>query len=397
MTPVEDLVVVGGGIVGLATATAVVRRRPDWRVVVLEKEAEVGGHQSGHNSGVIHCGIYYRPGTAKARLCRLGAERMLAYCEDHAIRVGHPGKLIVATEANELRVLDELAGRAEANGVAGVRRIGPAEMAELEPHAAGLAALHCPTTAVVDFRDVTRALATGLDGRVRTGSAVISVVPDGPALRVLTVGGDLRARRLVNCGGLQADRIARWAGAEIPARIVPFLGEYLRLRNPASDLVRGLVYPVPLPDLPFLGVHLTRTVAGEVLAGPNALLALSREGYRRTSVHGRDAREVLGYGGSWRLARRLWRVGLEEWWRATNRGAFTAAARRLVPDLSEKDLEPHGAGVRAQAVAPDGRLVDDFVFGRSAGALHVISAPSPAATASLAIAEELAREVEALA
>jgi 2-hydroxyglutarate dehydrogenase len=376
-----DVAVAGGGIVGLAVARELLVRRPGARVVVLERAGAVGTGQTGHNSGVVHAGVYYAPGSLKARLCRRGGELLEAFCAEHGVALTRPGKVVVAVRADELGRLDELERRARANGVPGLRRLGPHALAEVEPHVRGVAALHSPASGVVDFAAVARALAddvTARGGEVRLGHAVTGVERrDGRTVLGLGAGDAVAARRAVICAGLGASRLAEAAGAGADPRIVPFRGAYLRLVPGARHLVRGLVYPVPDPRLPFLGVHLTRRHDGEVDLGPTALLAGG-----------------LRWPGTWRLAARFPRTGLAELRLAASRRAFVAACARYVPALSAADVRDGWAGTRAQAVARDGTLVDDFVLGTSAGALHVRNAPSPAATSALAIAEVLADRLD---
>jgi len=396
----SDVAVIGGGIVGLATARALLERAPRARVVVLEKEPELARHQTGHNSGVIHSGIYYRPGSAKARLCVEGARLMVDFCAAHGVRVERCGKVIVATRPEELPRLAALYERGVANGVRDLALIDPARLRELEPHAAGLRAIHSPHTAIVDFREVAAALARELAAagvRVETGAPVVAIARRGDETVLTTPRGEVRARGLVNCAGLYADRVARLAGAVPDVQIVPFRGEYYLLRPERRHLVRALIYPVPDPEFPFLGVHFTRTVHGEVEAGPNAVLAFAREGYRFGRVVPGELLETLRYRGFWAMARRYWRTGLYELYRSLSRRAFVRALQRLVPELRLEDVRRGGAGVRAQAVAPDGTLVDDFRIVAAPGAVHVLNAPSPAATASLAIGRHVASlAVEAL-
>ncbi|MFL5825731.1 MAG: L-2-hydroxyglutarate oxidase [Thermoleophilaceae bacterium] len=360
-----DVAVVGAGIVGLAVARELLERLPGMRVAVLEREDAIAQGQTGRNSGVIHGGIYYAPGSLKARLCVDGARALYEYCDAHGIEARRCGKVIVATEDGELPALDELERRGRANGVPGLRRLTPGELREIEPHARGVAALHSPATGVVDFAEVARSLSRdveALGGTVVTGCAVESVEAIG-------------ARFTVACAGGDADRLAVASGAPADPRIVPFRGAYMRLER--GDLVRGLIYPVPDPRLPFLGVHLSRHIDGEVMLGPTALLAGG-----------------LRWPGTWRVVRRHWRAGLEEIQRALSRRALAADASRLVPGIEPPDLMPGFTGTRAQAVARDGRLIDDFVLHETPRALHVRNAPSPAATASLAIAREIADRVE---
>jgi L-2-hydroxyglutarate oxidase len=389
----RDVVVVGGGIVGLATAWALRQARPDLGLAVLEKEPGLGRHQSGHNSGVIHSGIYYRPGSLKARLAVEGARRMVAFCREHGIRHAVCGKVIVAVEERELPVLDELARRGQANGVPGVSRLDPAALREVEPAVRGLAALHVASTGIADYPAVVETLARLLRDHgveVIPGVRVLGGRPEGSGLRLETSRGAVLAGRVVNCAGLYADRVARSLGAEPGVRIVPFRGEYHLLAPGRQDLVRGLVYPVPDPRLPFLGVHFTRRVDGSLEAGPNAVLAWAREGYSRLRLHPGELWETLTFPGFRRLVRRYGRQALEEYRRSFSKAAFAQALARLVPSVRPEDLRPGGAGVRAQAVDAEGRLLDDFHLVRDERAVHVLNAPSPAATASLAIGEHLA-------
>jgi L-2-hydroxyglutarate oxidase len=377
-----DLVVVGAGIVGLACARELARRHPDRGVVVLERADRVGAGQTGANSGVVHRGLYYRPGSLKARLCVEGAREMLELCAAHRVASSVPGKVVVATSAAEVPRLDELERRARANGVPGLRRIGPRELAELEPHVRGVAALHSPETALADFAGAARACAADLEaagGQVVLGAGVSGLAARGRRLHVTHARGELVARGAVVCAGGAASSLARAAGAPEDPRIVPFRGAYFRLRPEKAALVRGLVYPVPDPALPFLGVHLTAHEGGEVLVGPTALLGSAR---------------ALTWPGTWRMLRRHWRAGVEELRHALRPATLAAAARRFVPEIEDGDLEPAWAGTRAQAVGRDGALLDDFAFSETPRALHVRNAPSPAATSALAIARYVADRVE---
>jgi L-2-hydroxyglutarate oxidase len=388
-----DVLVIGGGIVGLSTAYALTRAAPGTRVTVLEKEPGPARHQTGRNSGVIHSGVYYRPGSLKARYAVSGAAEMVEFCAEHDIPHAVTGKLIVATAREELPRLHALVQRGRENGIA-VRELCGAQIAEYEPEVDGLAAIHVGTTGVCDFTAVTRRLAQGAreaGAEIRYGARVTRVDrrPDR-GVAVLTADGDVvRGRVLVNCAGLHCDEIARRTGDEPGARIVPFRGEYYELARP--ELVRGLVYPVPDPAFPFLGVHLTRGVDGGVHVGPNAVPALAREGYDWRTVRPRELAETLSWPGSWHLARRHWRYGTGELHRSLSKEAFTRAVRRLLPAVREDDLVPAAAGVRAQAVLRDGTLADDFLIQETARAVHVLNAPSPAATASLPIGREVAR------
>ena len=390
------VVVIGGGIVGLATAHAL-STGPLGAPLVLEAEGRVAAHQTGHNSGVIHSGLYYRPGSRKARNCVEGRAAMVRFCDEHGIAHERCGKIVVATSAAELPALDELARRAEANGLAGVRRISPEEIREREPHATGLAGLLVPDTGIVDFADVARALARLVEaagGTIRTGARVVGVRRDGAELVVETTQGPVRCRHLVNCAGLHSDRVARLCGLATTLRIVPFRGEYYELVPERRDLVRHLVYPVPDPRFPFLGVHFTRTIHGDVEAGPNAVLALRRHGYARTSFSARDTGELLAFGGFWRMAARHWRDAAGEVHRSLSTRAFVRALQRLVPELRPADVRRAGSGVRAQAVEPSGALVDDFRIVEADRMIHVLNAPSPAATASLSIGRTIATLAE---
>jgi (S)-2-hydroxyglutarate dehydrogenase len=392
-----DVAVVGGGILGLATARELQRRRPDARIVVLEREPELARHQTGANSGVAHAGIYYKPGSLKARLCVEGIRALYDFCDEHGVAYERCGKVIVALEPSELARLDEIEARGRANGVPGLRRVDARGLAEIEPHAAGIAALHSPFTGIVDFAAVARALAGELragGATIATGCAVGAIAPAGHEAIVTHAHGVLRARRVVTCAGAWSDRIAVAAGADPDPRIVPFRGGYLRLRPEARGLVRGLIYPVPDPDLPFLGVHVTRRIDGEVLLGPSALLVGARDAYNLTTVRLADVRDTVAWPGTWRMMRRWWRTGLTELRLATSRRAFVAACARYVPGLGPGDVLPGPAGVRAQAVGRDGTLVDDFVVHQAGGAVHVRNAPSPAATSSLALARLIADQVD---
>ena len=381
-----DVVIVGAGIVGLATAREALMRRPGTHVTVLEREAQVAAHQTSHNSGVIHSGVYYTPGSLKARLCVDGARRLYELCDELAIGAQRCGKLIIARAAGELPRLDELERRAKANGVR-VRRLTGGEIPDVEPHARGVAALHSPDTGIVDYAQVARALRADVEARggvVVTGCAVEAI---GAGL-VRHAGGVTRAPLVVACAGVQADRLAVRSGAPAEPRIVPFRGAYFRLRRP--ELVRALIYPVPDPALPFLGVHLTRRVQGDVVAGPTALPVGARDAYRLARVRPADVLDTLAWPGTWRMAWRWRRHALRELGYAASRAAYAREARTLVPELTTDDLQPGFAGIRAQALGRDGALLDDFAFSEQAGALHVRNAPSPAATASLAIAVEIA-------
>lgn len=387
-----DVLVIGGGIVGLSAAYAITRAAPGTRVAVLEKERGPARHQTGRNSGVVHSGIYYRPGSLKARYTVRGATEMFKFCAEYGVEHAVTGKLIVATRRDELPRLHALVQRGRENGIA-VRELGAAQIADHEPQVRGLAAIHVGTTGICDYGAVARRLAEASGADIRYGARVVRVDRrPGRGVAVLTAAGDIvRGRVLVNCAGLHCDEIARATGDDPGMRIVPFRGEYYELTRP--ELVRGLVYPVPDPAFPFLGVHLTRGIHDDVHVGPNAVPALAREGYDWATVRPRELGGTLGWPGSWAVARRHWRYGAGELRRSLSKKAFTAAVRRLLPAVTEADLRPAAAGVRAQAVLRDGTLVDDFLIRESARAVHVLNAPSPAATASLPIGREVARRV----
>ncbi|OAR24137.1 hydroxyglutarate oxidase [Streptomyces sp. ERV7] len=385
-----DVLVIGGGIVGLSTAYALVQASPGTRVTVLEKEDGPARHQTGRNSGVIHSGIYYRPGSLKARFGVRGAAEMVAFCAEQGIAHEVTGKLIVATERSELTRLHALVQRGRENGIP-VRELGPAQIAEYEPEVRGLAAIHVGTTGVCDFPAVAARLAelSGAEIRYGTEAVRISRRPEAGVAVLTSTGAVIRARALVNCAGLHCDRVARLAGDDPGVRIVPFRGEYYELARPG--LVKGLVYPVPDPAFPFLGVHLTRGVDGGVHVGPNAVPAAAREGYDWRTVRPAELAATLSWPGTWRIAARHWRYGAGEIHRSLSRRAFTEAVRRLLPAVRDEDLRPAPSGVRAQAVLRDGTLVDDFLIREAPRTIHVLNAPSPAATASLPIGREVAR------
>jgi L-2-hydroxyglutarate oxidase LhgO len=389
-----DVVVVGGGIIGLATARALQSARPGLKLAVIDKEHELGRHQSGRNSGVLHSGVYYAPGSLKAGLCRRGKAAMERFADEHAIPFRKLGKLIVAVDGSELPRLAELRLRADANGVPDLRDLSGEEIAEIEPSVVGVRALHVPHTGVIDYGAVLLALADEIRGRgadFLLGREARSVSETARGVAVETPQGPLDAGAVIACAALQSDRLAQRSGVAAATRIVPFRGDYYTLHGASAGLVRGLVYPVPDPRFPFLGIHFTRRVDDTVLAGPNAVLALAREGYRRASFVRRDAIAALGFRGVWRFAFRYRRIAAAELWRDLSKRAFVADMRRYVPAVSGADATFGPSGVRAQAMRADGTLVDDFVIEGGNRAMHVLNAPSPGATASLAIGEELAR------
>jgi (S)-2-hydroxyglutarate dehydrogenase len=392
-----DIAVIGGGIVGLAAARELLRRRPGARLMVVEKERRLGMHQTGHNSGVIHSGLYYAPGSLKAKACVAGAAALMQYCEEKGIPFERCGKVIIARNPDEVPRLEELARRGAANGVPGLQLIDRERLQELEPHARGVRALWSPNTGIVDFGRVAAAYADdvqGAGGAIRTGHAVTGIRRVGGRTRLTTTAGDVEAGLVVACAGLYADRVAALGGARRSPRIVPFRGDYYVLHPERRHLVRNLIYPVPDPAFPFLGVHFTRRIDGAVWLGPNAVLAFAREGYRLTDINVRDLTTTLAFRGFRRLARRYWRTGMAEMWRDVSKRAFLASLQDYVPTLRMADLLPGPSGVRAQALADDGTLVDDFVIDTARGVYHVRNAPSPAATSSLAIGAMIADAVE---
>jgi len=392
-----DIAIIGGGIVGLATAMELLDRYPTLKLVVLEKEHELAQHQTGRNSGVIHSGIYYTPGSLKAKACVAGKARLLRFCDEHGVSYELCGKVIVATHEEELPRLEQLYQRGLANGVPGLEMIGPERLREIEPYAVGIKALYSPTTGIVDYGQVAQAYArevTSHGGEILLDHEVSSIEQRNGHYRLSTPADIVEARYVIGCAGLYADRVARLNGMLSTPQIVPFRGDYYVLQRERASMVRGMIYPVPDPRFPFLGVHFTRRMNGDVWLGPNAVLAFAREGYRRFDINLGEVWETLRYRGFRRLALKYWRVGLEEMYRDFNKAAFLKALQRYVPDLRLADLLPGSAGVRAQALAPDGTLVDDFVVNHQGGQLHVRNAPSPAATSSLAIADMIVDTAE---
>ena len=391
-----DVAVIGGGIVGLATAYELSTLHPDKRIVILEKEPTLAHHQTGHNSGVLHSGIYYKPGSLKATNCRKGKAMMETFCREQGIDYEICGKVIVAREPADMGPFETIYGRGVANGVA-CEKIGVERLHELEPHAVGLAAIHVPEAGIVNYRQVCERLAEVVrerGGEVRLGSGVRDIVPHADSLQIVTDNGDVNARYLVNCSGLHSDRLTKLSGQEPPVKIVPFRGEYFELKPDARKLVKNLIYPTPDPAFPFLGVHFTRMITSDegghhVECGPNAVLALGREGYTRMALNLLDLAETLTYPAFWKMAREHWKSGAAEMWRSFSKKAFVKALQRLVPEIRADDLEEAPAGVRAQALSPDGKLLDDFAVAEGERVVNVLNAPSPAATASLAIGEHV--------
>lgn len=394
----HDCIIVGGGIVGLATAYALLERQPGLRLLLLEKESELAAHQTGRNSGVIHSGIYYKPGSFKARFAREGSRSMVEFCRAHGLPHDVCGKVIVATRDAELPGLEKLFQRGLENGLP-VARLTPEQVREIEPHVKCLAGLKVPTTGITDYKQVCAKYAELVrqqGGEVTTGVEVRRLHPAGDTHRLATSRGDFEARFLINCAGLHSDRVAKLAGMRPQAKIVPFRGEYFELAPGRRHLVKTLIYPVPNPDFPFLGVHFTRMIDGSVHAGPNAVLAFKREGYRKTDFSARDTWETLTYGGFWKLAKKNLGEGLMEMRRSISKKLFVRSLQELIPEVTEADVIPCQAGVRAQALLPDGGMVDDFLFVEDRHAIHVCNAPSPAATASLQIGRAVAEKVPSL-
>jgi len=394
-----DVGIIGGGIVGLATAYELTRRYPGQGVIVLEKERGLAQHQTGHNSGVIHSGVYYKPGSAKARTCIRGAALLRQFCDESGVRYEECGKIIVARNEAELPMLDELHRRGSANGVPRLTLLSGGQLRDIEPHAAGLRALHVPTAAIVDYRKVAEALAartTAAGGVIKTAAAVRAVRETASEVVLETDSGTVRVRHYIACAGLQSDRVAGLAGSRPEARIIPFRGEYFELVPEKHHLVRGLIYPVPDPRFPFLGAHFTRVIDNGVEAGPNAVLALAREGYRKLDINLRDLGDTLAYPGFWKLIARHWRTAAGEVFRSLSKRAFAKELATLVPEITANDLVAAPSGIRAQALFSDGQLVDDFLMVEKGRSLHVCNAPSPAATASLAIADEIVTRAGAI-
>lgn len=388
-----DVAIVGGGILGLATGREMLRRHPDFRLVILEKEDQLAEHQTGRNSGVIHSGIYYAPGSLKARLCVEGSRALMEFCEEHGIRFDRCGKVIVATQSDELARLENLYERGQKNGVRGLEMVGPERLREIEPNCMGIKAIFSPDTGIVDYREVAAAYARDIQqsgGEIRTGFEVQRIHRRGDRVLLEAPFGDVEARYLITCAGQYSDKVASMTAAPHDPRIVPFRGDYWILKPERAHLAKALIYPVPDPALPFLGVHFTLRIDGTMWLGPNAVLAFAREGYRWTDVNVTELVETLSYGGFWAMARQWWRTGLEEMYRDFSKEAFVRSLQRYVPEVEPDDVVPGPAGVRAQALDSDGKLVDDFVLHHRANVIHVRNAPSPAATSSLAIARMIA-------
>lgn len=392
----SDLIIVGGGIVGLATAHRLLEARPATRLLLLEKESRLAAHQTGNNSGVLHAGLYYKPGSEKARLSVQGLQQMVAFCREHNIAHDICGKVVVATSETELPRLNALWERGTANGLRNLRRLSAEQIREIEPHAAGIAAIHVPQEGIVDYRAVSEKLGELIGqrgGEIRLNTRVLKLLPENGEWLVQTLAGEFRARRIITCGGLHSDRLVKAAGQKPSAKIIPFRGEYYTLKKERQHLVRNLIYPVPDPKFPFLGVHFTRLIHGGIEAGPNAVLAFAREGYKWTRVNLRDFAESVCFPGLWKFLAAYPSMCGYEIRRSLSRAEFCRSLQKLVPEIRADDLEPGGAGVRAQAMTMDGKLVEDFHFEEQRGILHVVNAPSPAATAALAIGAAIAERV----
>ena len=388
-----DIAIIGGGILGLSTAMQLLERAPQWKVAVIEKEDQLATHQTGHNSGVMHSGIYYRPGSHKAHFCVAGLNNMVKFCEENEIEYQQCGKVIVALEESELGRLQDLYERGTANGVPDLEMVGPERLKEIEPHTAGIKALWAPHTGIVDFTKVAAAFADRFQqagGDIFTGAEVKNVKNSSGSVALETTKGTVQAKHLINCGGLYADKVASMTEEKVGVRIIPFRGEYYTLKPESHYLVSGLIYPVPDPQFPFLGVHFTRNIKGHVEAGPNAVMALRREGYRKRDFSLGDSLGNLAYPGFWKMALKYWKIGMGEIYRSYSRRVFLHDLQRLIPEIQNSDLDSGGSGVRAQAVARDGSLLDDFSIIQGRDAIHVLNAPSPGATSSLAIGEHIA-------
>ena len=393
---VFDVVIIGGGIVGLATGRELLQRFPDYKLLIVEKEQTVSAHQTGHNSGVIHSGLYYKPGSLKAKLCVAGAARMVSFCKENGVPYELCGKVVVATDESEIPALEELYRRGIANGVPNLRMLNGDQIREIEPHASGIRGIHVPGTGITDFTAVTQKYAEHVQaagGEIRTGAAVTGIVRSNDVNIVQTRAGDFAGKLVINCAGLHSDVLARKAGATLAIQNVPFRGEYYDLKPDKRHLVKGLIYPVPDPRFPFLGVHFTKRIYGKADAGPNAVLALAREGYKKTSFNFNEAVEIMRWPGFRKMARKYWRAGMGEFYRSFSKPAFVRALQKLIPEVTGNDLEVGGTGVRTQALELDGKLMDDFAFVFQEGQVHIVNVPSPAATASLEVAREIVTRI----
>jgi len=391
-----NVIIIGGGVVGLATGRELLQRFPDSKLLIVEKEQALAAHQTGHNSGVIHSGLYYKPGSLKARLCVAGAARMVQFCKENAIPYELCGKVVVATDESEVPALEELYRRGIANGVPNLRMLNAEQIREIEPHASGIRGIHVPGTGITDFTAVAQKYAEHIraaGGEIQTGAAVTGIVRQNGLNIVQTKAGDFPGKLVINCAGLYSDTLARRAGATLAIQNVPFRGEYYDLKPDKTHLVKGLIYPVPDPRFPFLGVHFTKRIYGKADAGPNAVLALAREGYSKTTINFGEAMETLRWPGFRKMARKYWRAGLGEFYRSFSKAAFVRALQKLIPEITANDLVTGGTGVRTQALEMDGKLMDDFAFVFQEGQVHIVNVPSPAATASLEVAREIVTRV----
>ncbi len=390
-----DLIIVGGGIVGLATALCVLEQKPQWKVIVLEKEAAIGQHQTGHNSGVMHSGIYYKPGSSKAQNCIKGYEQLLEFCNKHDVKYELCGKIIVATRENQLPMLEELHSRGVANGLKGLRFLSKEEIREYEPHATGIRAIYVPQTGIIDYSEVIRKFAEVIisyGGQILCNERVVGLHCES-SCRVDTAANTYTSKTVVSCAGLMSDRVGKMTHPDLQLQIIPFRGEYYTVAKEKEYLVKSLVYPVPDPTFPFLGVHFTRMIHGGVEAGPNAVFAFKREGYKKSDFSLHDTYEALMFPGFRKVVKQYWRKGLEEYYRSWNKSAFVRALQELVPEIAKRDLIRGGAGVRAQACSLDGGLLDDFFLVENHRVLHVCNAPSPAATSSLSLGQTIASRI----
>lgn len=391
-----DVIIIGGGIVGLATGRELLQQFPDYKLLIVEKEQSVAAHQTGHNSGVIHSGLYYKPGSMKAKLCVAGAARLIEFCRENSVPFELCGKVVVATEESEIPALEELYRRGIANGVPNLRLLNRDQIRELEPHASGVRGIHVPGTGITDFIAVSQKYAehfVAAGGELRTGAAVTGLVRSNGMNIVQTRAGDFAGKIVINCAGLYSDTVAKKAGATLTIQNVPFRGEYYDLKPEKTQMVKGLIYPVPDPRFPFLGVHFTKRIYGKADAGPNAVLALAREGYHKTSFNFNEAVEIMRWPGFRKMARKYWRAGMGEFYRSYSKPAFVRALQKLMPEITADDLVTGGTGVRTQALMPDGKLMDDFCFVFTEGMVHIVNVPSPAATASLEVAREIVSRV----
>lgn len=387
-----DAIVVGGGIVGLATAYRLLEAKPSLKILLLEKESRLAPHQTGNNSGVLHSGLYYKPGSEKAKLSVGGLQQMISFCREHGVAHEQCGKIVVATDESELSRLENLWERGNANGLFGLRKLNPQQIKEIEPHAAGIAAIHVPQEGIVDYPGVCEKLGELIrknGGEIKLNARVQRIVSDGSEKIIETSAGNFRAKFVIACGGLHSDRLVKMSGQKPSAKIIPFRGEYYQIKKERQFLVRNLIYPVPDPKFPFLGVHFTRLIHGGIEAGPNAVLAFAREGYKWTNFNARDFAESLSFPGLWKFLFKYPSIAGYEIRRSLSKAEFTRSLQKLVPEIQSSDLETGGAGVRAQAMTPEGKLVEDFHFEEAKGILHVVNAPSPAATASLAIGKKI--------